>query len=143
MPSISAYCRQSAVIPYRIDSEDLQVLTITSRKRKRWIIPKGGIELQLSPANSAAKEAFEEAGVIGQVSCTPIGNYRYSKWGSLYTVEVYPLRVKFLLNNWLEDFRAREWVSLETAISRMQEPELKEILEFLPLHIRSKRKFLD
>lgn len=143
MPSISAYYRQSAAIPFRIDPENLKVLIITSRKRKRWIIPKGGIESSLSPADSAAKEALEEAGIIGQVSSRPIGNYRYSKWGGRYTVEVYPLQVKRLLNHWPENFRDRKWVSLETAISRMLEPELKKILEILPSHISSEHGFLD
>ena len=51
------------MIPYRIKGKKkVEVLLITSVKRKRWIIPKGYVEFNLSPFESAKKEAFEEAG---------------------------------------------------------------------------------
>lgn len=54
---------QSGAIPYRWYAQQLQVLLTTSRRNKRWIIPKGLIEYHLSAADSAAQEAWEEAGV--------------------------------------------------------------------------------
>ena len=59
--------KQSAVVPYRLVKNEIEVLLITTRKG-RWIIPKGIIEPELSAAESAAKEALEEAGVKGEVS---------------------------------------------------------------------------
>ena len=126
------YYHQSAVIPYRLDSEKLQILMITSRRKKRWVIPKGIIEPGLSPPLSAAKEALEEAGLKGQVSTNPVGNYQYDKWKGTCKVEVYALQVEQVLDRWQENFRNREWISLDTAISRAAEPELKEILRGLP-----------
>ena len=123
---------QSAVIPYRERGEGVEVLMITSRKRKRWVLPKGVKELDLSPQDSAAKEAFEEAGIEGLVSEAPIGSYQYDKWGGTCTVEVFTMNVRKVLDEWEESYRDREWVSLEEAMARVSEPELKRILRRLP-----------
>ncbi len=123
---------QSAVIPYRARGEGVEVLMITSRKRKRWVLPKGVKELDLSPQDSAAKEAFEEAGIEGLVSEAPIGSYQYDKWGGTCTVEVFAMNVRKVLDEWEESYRDREWVSLEEAIARVSEPQLKRILRRLP-----------
>ena len=56
---------QSAILPYQKKNGKLEILLITSIRKKKWIIPKGFIEFNLSPFESAKKEAFEEAGVIG------------------------------------------------------------------------------
>ncbi|NJN81610.1 MAG: NUDIX hydrolase [Caldilineaceae bacterium] len=106
---------------------------VTSRSGARWIVPKGILEPDLSPAASAAKEAFEEAGVEGRVLPKPVGEYSYEKWGGICQVEVFAMRVTDLFDEWDEDFRDREWVSLVTAIERVREPELKDILSDLPL----------
>jgi phosphohistidine phosphatase len=129
------YYRQSAVIPYRIVEGKIQVLMITSRRKKRWIIPKGIIEPDLSAADSAAKEAFEEAGLDGQVYTSPIGTYEYEKWGNICRVQVFTMRVEKVWDEWEENFRDREWISLDTAIKRVQETRLKQILRDLPLVI--------
>jgi phosphohistidine phosphatase len=71
--------RQSAVIPYRRGPNGLEVLLVTSRKGKRWVLPKGVVEPDLTPAVSAEKEAMEEAGVRGAVDDEPLGTYEYRK----------------------------------------------------------------
>ena len=57
---------QSAVIPFREQNGEFQVMLITSRKKKRWVIPKGVKEPELSAPASAANEAMEEAGIRGK-----------------------------------------------------------------------------
>lgn len=124
---------QSAVVPFReTGDDDLQVLLISSRKKKRWVIPKGIREPDMSPAASAAKEALEEAGITGVLSRNPIGGYRYGKWGGTCSVEVYAMRVDKEMDHWLEDFRDRCWVPVEEAAQRVAEPELKRIIQALP-----------
>ena len=127
---------QSAVIPYRWAhggrAGRLEVLMITSLKKKRWIIPKGVQEPGLSPAASAAQEAMEEAGVEGQVSKKPIGSYLYRKWGGTCHVLVYCLKVEIVHGTWAEDHRQREWVDLEAAIERTREEALKSLLRSVP-----------
>jgi 8-oxo-dGTP pyrophosphatase MutT (NUDIX family) len=66
--------QQSGVIPYRRVQNQLEILLITSIRRGRWIIPKGLVEPHLSPAESACQEAWEEAGVVGQVDSKPLGS---------------------------------------------------------------------
>ncbi len=130
------YLEQSAVIPYRFRDNQLEILLITSRKRKRWIIPKGIIEPNMTPEESAAKEALEEAGVNGKVSSKLIGTYTYPKWGTTCRVKIFPLAVDTVYIDWLEgSFRKRQWVNLEEAIRRVQEVEVKTTLAKLPDYI--------
>jgi phosphohistidine phosphatase len=131
------YYDQSAVIPYRLRDGAVEVLTITSRRRKRWIVPKGVREPDLTAAASAAKEALEEAGVEGQAAPASLGSYSYEKWGGTCSVEVYAMRVTREHEHWLEDFRTREWVPLEKAAQRMQESDLQQIMSTLPEHIHA------
>lgn len=69
---------QSGVIPYRRNGSTLEVLLISSRARRRWLVPKGIIELGMRADESAVKEAFEEAGVGGILDGRPVGKYEYS-----------------------------------------------------------------
>lgn len=132
------YYRQSAVVPYRSGKNGLEVLIITSRKRKRWILPKGIVEPNMTAYASAAKEALEEAGVVGHVGTRPIAEYRYAKWDGTCTVEVFPLKVRKELNSWLEiSFRRRRWVPVKKAIELVDQPELKAILRRFPKTLKS------
>ncbi len=128
----SSYIEQSGVIPYRIRERNIEVLLITSINSKRWIIPKGMIEPGMIPQDSAAKEAWEEAGVIGEVLPTLMGTYDYQKQGSICRVEVFLMPVEKVLENWLEaQYRKRQWFSVEEAVKCVREVELKEILTTL------------
>jgi 8-oxo-dGTP pyrophosphatase MutT (NUDIX family) len=127
------YIEQSAVIPYRIQAGEVQILLITSINSKRWIIPKGIIELNMTPQASAEKEALEEAGIRGEVFPDLLGVYTYNKWGGVCRVQVFLLRVEQILESWLEDFREREWVTISEAIQRVREVEIKEIFENLSI----------
>jgi len=104
--------KQSAVIPYRERDCKTEILLITSRNKKKWIIPKGIIEPELSPQKSAAKEALEEAGVTGKVDEGIIATYKYKKWSGVCEVKIFAMRVNEILNEWEEDFRSRKWINL-------------------------------
>lgn len=127
-----SYIEQSAAIPYRWREGKLEVLLITSRKRKRWVIPKGIVEPGMTPQDSAAKEAEEEAGVTGQVIPNSLGTYTYPKWGKICRVEVFLLAVEKVESIWLENYRDRQWLSLAEAVERVEEVKLKQILRDLP-----------
>jgi phosphohistidine phosphatase len=126
------FCRQSGVIPYRVRKGNLQILLITSRKERRWIIPKGIIESNYSARNSAAKEALEEAGVKGGVHSKLLGIYRHRKWGRTCTVKVYPMRVTRIYKVWEEADRDREWVSLKKALKLISNDGLRRVMKKLP-----------
>lgn len=127
---------QSGVIPFRRDKDGVQILLITSRSRKRWVIPKGIVESELSPQESAQKEAYEEAGITGKIINKTIGKYTYKKWGGTCTVQVYLLEVEEIMDDWPEAFfRTREWMSLEEAIKRVDEKDLKKIIQAIPKYL--------
>jgi len=123
------YYKQSAVLPYRLKHGDPEVLLITSRKGKRWVLPKGIVEFDLSPSESAAKEALEEAGVKGNVREPALGSYTYKKWGGICTVEVFLMKVTDQHDRWPEvEIRRREWLPLGLAAKRVHELELKKLI---------------
>jgi len=126
------YYHQSAVIPFRQRGGNTELLLITSRKKKRWVIPKGVKEPELSAAESAAKEAFEEAGVEGEVLEPPVGSYNYEKWGGVCTVQVFVMEVNKIHEQWQEDYRDREWISVGEASKRVDEDRLKELILSVP-----------
>lgn len=133
MPHVPNYFYiQSAVMPYRKKNGELELMMITSRRKKRWVIPKGVQEPGLSAAESAVKEALEEAGIMGTVSDSPIGSYKYKKWGGICTVVVFVMEVTKEFETWEEDFRVRKWFSLADAMTRPREEKLKELMSLLP-----------
>ena len=70
---------QYAVLPWRQTAVALQVLLITTRNRRRWIVPKGWPMEGRTPAQCAAQEALEEAGVVGEILAETLGYFRYNK----------------------------------------------------------------
>jgi len=124
---------QSAVLAYRLRDNVLEVLVITSREGKRWVLPKGMIEPGMTAAASAAKEAMEEAGITGRVIDRSLGRYHRKKWRGICEVEVFPMEVMQELKQWPESaFRRRAWVTLEEATKRLDPADLKKILGRLP-----------
>src|SRR3954470_23354950 len=71
---------QYAALPYRRRADGaMEILLVTSRETKRWVIPKGWPIKGRRPHVAAAREALEEAGLVGRVDKEPIGTYRYNK----------------------------------------------------------------
>jgi 8-oxo-dGTP pyrophosphatase MutT (NUDIX family) len=108
---------QFAALPFRLVEERLEVLLITSRETRRWIIPKGWAEKGTKPHTMAAREAFEEAGVRGKVGKLPYGSYRYEKRltekrSVECQVTVFLLEVEQEMEDWPEKGeRERRWLS--------------------------------
>ncbi len=122
--------RQSAVIPYRFKSGKLEILLISSLKKKNWIIPKGFVEDGISAQESAEKEAFEEAGVKGIVQSNLFGTYYQKKWGGNCQIEVYAMSVSQELDLWPEkELRERKWVTVKKAVDLIYDKDLKQIVK--------------
>jgi 8-oxo-dGTP pyrophosphatase MutT (NUDIX family) len=128
------YRRQVGALAFRSAAfGDPEMLLLTSRKTERFVIPKGWPVKGLSDAEAVAKEAYEEAGVIGKVGDTRIGSYAYQKrlQGSLVrlTVDVYALNVKAQLPDWPErGKRASAWLAPNHAAQLVDEPELMRLI---------------
>lgn len=135
---------QYGALPYAIDEAgELQILLVTSRGTGRWIIPKGWPMRLLPPYKAAAREAFEEAGVIGKPKRKSIGAYEYDKFaddGSFIRckVRVFPLAVQRLEDDWLEaSQRRRRWFGQEEAAGLVEEPALKALLRGYRVSVKS------
>ncbi|KKB09969.1 NUDIX hydrolase [Devosia chinhatensis] len=111
--------RQAGALPYALVDGRMAFLLVTSRRSGKWIFPKGAIEPGLTPWDSAANEALEEAGVSGAIEQTPVGSYRASIGNdgvTLVDVDLYPLLVTQQHEHWREDNqRLRHWVTLSEA----------------------------
>ena len=127
---------QSAVVPYRVASGSVEVLLITTRGGRRWTVPKGVVEPRMTAAASAAKEAYEEAGVRGDVDAPPLGVYEYEKWGGTCTVEVYAMRVTEVLDAWPESHRRRRWVPLDAGPDAVEADGVQRVLAALAERLR-------
>jgi 8-oxo-dGTP pyrophosphatase MutT (NUDIX family) len=126
--------RQVAAIPYRVTGDDrVEVLLVTSRTTRRFIVPKGWPMKRKSGKATAVQEAREEAGVAGTPSKKPFGSYSY--WKRLsenfvqVDVKVYLLAVGETLGDWEEsEQRRRAWLSPEDAAALVDEPELAALV---------------
>jgi 8-oxo-dGTP pyrophosphatase MutT (NUDIX family) len=126
--------RQVGALPFVETDEGLLVLLITTRGLGRWTIPKGWPKSGLSDAEMAAREAFEEAGVAGEIAPRPIAAYRYIKrlhtfsWARC-TVDVYPLRARYQHLSWPEQQGRRTlWIAADQAAAKVKEAQLARLL---------------
>ena len=137
MASSEEPTRQCAALPLRRVNGRLEVLLVTSRETKRWVIPKGWLIAGLTAAQSAAREAHEEAGVEGRIAPAPLGSFVYEKRlkdGVLrpVRVEVFRLDVEAELDAWPEAVeRSRRWMAPAEAAMLVAEPELAVLLQGL------------
>ena len=119
------YFKQSGVIPVYKG----KVVVITARGSKRWIIPKGSIDWELSAQESAGKEALEEAGIKGEVLPDEIGTYTYEKLGGSYKVRLYYMEVTKLKDKWDEKhFRKRKLLTPKQAIKKVVPAAVSKIM---------------
>jgi len=124
---------QSAALGYRRTKSGPQMMLVTSKGTRRWVLPKGGIKPGQESHEAAAEEAFEEAGITGRITRNCIGIYGYQKAnhkrGAYCTVRVHAMKVTAQLPDWPErKERRREWVAFDVAASRVKEKELKKII---------------
>ena len=125
--------RQSAAAPVRAVDGQIEVLLVTSLSG-RWILPKGIVEQDMTPAESAAKEAWEEAGVEGKLDVNSFGMFETSKWGGVCSVEVFRMDVTKIADQWPESGkRKRKWLKLADAIKEVYPDGAAHILEKITL----------
>jgi 8-oxo-dGTP pyrophosphatase MutT (NUDIX family) len=76
-------CEQVAAVCYRVRRGDIEFLLVRTRGGSgHWTFPKGSAEPGLTPAQAAALEAFEEAGVHGRIEEASFTNYARRTRGS-------------------------------------------------------------
>ena len=127
--------QQYAALPWRRAANgDVEVLLITSRETRRWVIPKGWPIKGLKSPQSAAREALEEAGVEGEAGKAKLGIFHYDKRlrsGRIQKVRVavYGLHVTLERDRWKEkDQREKLWTTPVEAAALVEEPELRALI---------------
>lgn len=126
--------KQIAALPFVETPGGVLVLLITTRGWGRWTIPKGWPKPGMADAELAAREAFEEAGISGEIGARPIGAYLYTKRLHLFSwtkcsVEVYPLRADCQHLVWPEkQSRTLSWVEPGKAAGMVRESQLAAVL---------------
>jgi len=117
-------CHEVAAVCYRIRG-GIEFLLVRTRNG-RWTFPKGGVESHLTRAQTAALEAYEEAGVHGRIEQIPFVRYARRKrggkrsYGDNVLVEAYLCEV-LRLEAPEEPGRNPTWFSAEKAKRRLRE----------------------
>jgi 8-oxo-dGTP pyrophosphatase MutT (NUDIX family) len=126
--------KQFAALPYRMRDDDVEILLITTRKKGRWSLPKGWPIRRGTPQTTAKIEAYEEAGVRGEIGGEKIG--QFTKWrrrkmqSVLCEVEIFPLEVKRQQNDWPEKReRKRIWVAARKAAKLVKKSGLRRAIK--------------
>ena len=132
---------QVSALPIRQTAAGVEILLVTTRRALRWILPKGQLRKHAGNAQAAARNARNEAGIVGRISERPIGRYLFWKCRKmsfeLVSVEVYPLDVTCQLARWRDrGRRERRWLAPEKAARMVLEPGLKKILRSLTTEAR-------
>lgn len=129
---------QAAVIPYRVENGEIQICLITTRRKGRWGIPKGNIKTGHSFEQTALEEAYEEAGLRGDIVDEPLGIFRYYKSSDLRQAIVVLMSVSSAEDVWKEvDARIREWVAPRVARVRLENLQLRSLLDLALRRIHS------
>jgi len=129
---------QSGVIPYRKTKAGVEVLLITSIKKKKWVIPKGFVEFNMSPFESAKKEAIEEAGVLGSNETIELGHFENNKSIGVCHVKVFALEVIEELADYPDKSkRQRKWFALNEAAENVQTKQISDMILSLESKLRS------
>ncbi|GAB4526314.1 MAG: NUDIX hydrolase [Roseibium sp.] len=128
---------QIAALCHRMRNGKLEVLLVTSKSARRWILPKGWPILSHRAHRTAAVEAFEEAGVTGKVHKKPFGSFTSYKGGEaglklrtqvlVFLVEVEKTAREF------PDSAERDirWVSVGEAVRITNDPGLAAVFRKL------------
>jgi 8-oxo-dGTP pyrophosphatase MutT (NUDIX family) len=125
---------QYGVLPWRRSAGGgAEILLITSRETRRWVVPRGNAIAGLRDYESAAQEAYEEAGIRGGVERSALGTYRYDKrrHGSLVAAEVQLFRMLVTEEaaEWPErGERERRWFEPKDAAAAVAEPDLAQLI---------------
>ena len=136
---------QIAALPVRLNADGaMDVYLVTSRGSGRWIIPKGNPIRGLAPQDVAAREAREEAGLVGPVLARCLGSFEFQRLrgvvGETCLIDVYPMHVDRQLKNFPEKReRTIRLCNLETALAIAASRPLAELIESYASELRTQR----
>ena len=122
--------RKSAIIPYRVVDDRLEILLITVSFGNKWVIPKGNVEAPLKPHISATKEAFEEAGVLGRPHPISVGAYTDGSDSGPIPTFLLEVDVELDEKDWREKHkRGRLWIDADDCSEYVKDEELLVVIK--------------
>jgi 8-oxo-dGTP pyrophosphatase MutT (NUDIX family) len=129
--------QQCGALPFSITERgEIRILLVTTRRGRSWIIPKGWPIRSLTAAATAVREAYEEAGLVGNVvGEEPVGHYRYekrrnSRKTTVFEVAVFLFAVERQLRKWPEKAERRtRWFAPAEASALVAPAGLADIVE--------------
>ena len=138
--------KQFAALPFRIEAAELSILLITTRRKRRWSVPKGSPMLRKRAHRVAAIEAYEEAGLRGKIGRQALGRFRHNKRKGkrkiACEVKLYPLKVTKQHGRFPErGQRKLVWLPASEAARRVHHPEMRRLIQgFSRLKQQRKRR---
>ena len=129
---IKSKYKYSGVVPFRFKDGVIQILLIKTKSKKYWITPKGKIEENMTPQESALNEAEEEGGIKGEIEGKKLGSYSLIKENNSKKDRI--LKFSMKVNEELDDYkekniRERQWCSMEEASALVSNIKLKKIIQ--------------
>lgn len=125
--------KQFAALPFMLNNSELRVMLITTRRKRRWSVPKGSPMRKTEPHRTAALEAYEEAGLVGVTAKRALGSFKHRKRKGdrkrTMNVAVFPMRVHGQERWWPEKGeREAIWVSPKTAGRLVHKAQLRRLI---------------
>lgn len=125
---------QVAIVPWRDGEKGRDILLVSTRGGAeagpvRWVLPQGGVEPGQTPVEAAAAEAWEEAGVEGEVESVSFASFDYVIGAGMCRVAVYRLKVRKEAPSWPEKReRGRKWLPHAQAVEAVSGEMLRGVL---------------
>jgi 8-oxo-dGTP pyrophosphatase MutT (NUDIX family) len=119
--------RQAGGIVVRGDGDRERVLVVTARRsRKRWVLPKGSVERDETPAAAALREVQEEAGVTGRIVC-PAGRVAFPADDGQVRIDYFLIDYTARHESAGEQREVR-WLAVEDALRRLTYASARRVL---------------
>ena len=126
----AGFAQQAAVLAVRKGGAESRCASSAEGTEERGAFRRGSSSPGDSREETALNEAWEEAGIRGQLVGQAIGTYEYAKFGTSLTVTVYVMRVVEELAEWPERrWRQRRWAPMSEAASLLARHPVKPLLD--------------
>ena len=115
--------------PFLLKKGKIYIMIVTSTSGKSWILPKGHPEDDLNKSQVAQLEAYEEAGIKGNIIDTKLSKeFKRDKDDILI---IYPLFIKKILDEWPEqEIRERRLVTVKEALKLITKKEHVDAIKY-------------
>jgi 8-oxo-dGTP pyrophosphatase MutT (NUDIX family) len=108
------------------DKEEL--VLVTGRKSEEWILPKGNTAKRRSDREQAREEAYEEAGLQGNME---LKYFEFDVHGKVNKLRVYPMKVTKMLKDYPEQRQRKRMVTSFDEAERITKGNYSEIIREL------------